>query len=85
MPCLTEVARLMTEQITLARDKGLLVKVGGAVTSRGSLTDWPHPQKVILIGGFAASPSLSKYLESTLAQISKSQGRQVQLLCPRVP
>lgn len=75
----------MTEQITLAKEKGLMVKVCDAATSHGSSTNRAHPQKVILIGGFAASPSLSKYLEGTLAQISKSQGRQVQLLCPKVP
>ena len=38
MPCLTEVARLMKEQLTLARDRGLVVKVsrhhgGGAKAS----------------------------------------------------
>jgi hypothetical protein len=29
MPCLTEVARLMTEQLALAGDRKLAVKVGG--------------------------------------------------------
>jgi hypothetical protein len=43
MPCLTEVARLMTEQLTVARDRNLTVKVGGPNTKRqqsvGSLVD----------------------------------------------
>src|SRR2546423_5448361 len=49
------------------------------------LTHLPSCQKVILIGGFAASPSLSQYLSTTLAQISEFQARKVQLLRPKIP
>ncbi|KAI0433147.1 hypothetical protein F5Y09DRAFT_299802 [Xylaria sp. FL1042] len=59
-PCLEQIAKIMEDQIELAREKGVCV------------------DKVILVGGFAGSPSLRGYLERRLRTLSSRIGFDVE-------
>jgi hypothetical protein len=90
MPRLEKAAALMIRQITAALRQNLVVKVSISFINssqqclRHSTLKKPF-QNVILIGGFAASPSLANYLRQKLEDMSRGLATPIPLLRPRIP
>lgn len=79
-PSLDGVAQVMKDQLRMAQQKGCEVKVANMPslsTSSTSLTF--DTQKVILMGGFGQSESLSAHLRDTLANECELGGQNIVL------
>lgn len=88
MKCLKPIGRMMRQQLALAKESKLEVEVCTHLTlirCSSAAIVLNIPQKVLLIGGFAGSPSLRNYLSHVLAKLENIDGKRKSLKIPTVP
>jgi hypothetical protein len=82
MKRLEGIEGIMRKQIRMALSKGVRVDVSVSHWPFGPLPRLTKQQKVILIGGFAASCSLQSHLGRCITKISEEAGQNIELVVP---